>query len=130
MIRVNVSIRVQPKTVLDRVGQATFKNLGHAGAAVRLVARRSIRKRKKASPEETPPSTRKGQLRRAILYKVEKGRGTVVVGPDVNIVGTAGKAHEFGGPYKREVYPKRPFMGPALMKMQSRLPRLWANSVR
>ena len=37
MIRINVAIRVQPKTVLDRVRQANFKNLGHAGAAVRLV---------------------------------------------------------------------------------------------
>jgi len=130
MIRVNVSIRVQPKAVLDRVGRANFKNLGHAGATVRLIARQSIRKRKKASPTGTPPSTRKGQLRRAILYKVEKERATVVVGPDANIVGTAGKAHEFGGRYKREVYPRRPFMGPALAKVRDRLPEMWANSVR
>lgn len=130
MIRVNVAVRLQPKTVLDRVGQASFKNLGHAGASVRLVAKRSIRKRKKPSPEGTPPSTRKGQLRRAIRYKVEKQREAVVIGPDASIVGTAGKAHEFGGRYKREVYPKRPFMGPALAIVQSRLPRLWAHSVR
>jgi hypothetical protein len=27
-------------------------------------------------------------------------------------------------------YPKRPFMGPALMQNLDRLPRLWANSVQ
>lgn len=130
MIRVSVAIRVQPKKVLDRVRQANFKNLAHAGASIRLVARRSIRKRKKASPEGSPPNTRKGQLRRAIAYRVEKQRGAVVIGPDASIVGTAGKAHEFGGRYRRETFPKRPFMGPALAKVKSRLPRMWANSVR
>jgi hypothetical protein len=110
--------------------QANITSLGHAGAALRLTARRSIRTRKKASPPGTPPHTRRGQLKRAIAYAVDKQRGVVVIGPEREAVGTSGSAHEFGGRYRRERYPKRPYMGPALEKLQDRLPDFWANSVR
>lgn len=129
-------IGVKAKTTLDRrkvrmkAKQANITSLGHAGAALRLTARRSIRTRKKASPPGTPPHSRKGQLKRAIAYAVEKSRDRVVVGPDVDVVGTSGKAHEFGGRYRRERYPKRPFMGPSLEKLRDRLAAFWANSVR
>ena len=58
------------------------------------------------------------------------GQLQVVIGPDVESFGTAGKAHEHGGRYRHERYPKRPFMGPALEKIKPRLPKLWAGSVR
>ena len=78
----------------------------------------------------TPPNTRRGQLKRSIVYAMDKQRGVALIGPDFDIVGVAGKAHEFGGRFRRERYPKRPFMGPALEKVKDRLPSLWANSVR
>jgi len=107
---------------------ASIKSFGHAGALIRKVARQSVKR--SAAPAEAgdPPHTRKGKLKRAILYAVEKD--SVVIGPDVGVVGTSASAHEFGGHYKREQYPKRPFMGPALEKVKARLPKSWANSVK
>jgi hypothetical protein len=77
-----------------------------------------------------PPHSRRGQLRRAIAYSVDKQRQVVVIGPERDAVGTSGSAHEFGGRYRRERYPKRPYMGPALERIQDRLPDFWASSVR
>jgi len=130
VIGMKVKTKSDTKKVLAKTKQASITSLGHAGAAIRLVARRSIRKRKSASPAGSPPSTRRGQLRRAIAYAVEKQQGLVVIGPEHEVVGESGKAHEFGGRYRREHYEKRPFMGPAMEKVKDRLPPLWAASVR
>jgi hypothetical protein len=54
----------------------------------------------------------------------------VVIGPDYQNVGQSGAAHEFGGHFRHENYPRRPFMGPALEKVKDRLPSFWAGSVR
>lgn len=130
MIAMRAKTKFDKQKVLLKTKQANITSLGHAGAALRLTARRSIRTRKKASPSGTPPHTRRGQLKRAIAYAVDKQRGVVVIGPERDGVGTSGSAHEFGGRYRRERYPKRPYMGPALEKLQDRLPDFWANSVR
>ena len=124
-----VTVRDETKRVRKKAQQGNFNSLGHAGAALRLTARRSIRRRKKASEEGTPPSTRRGQLKGALQYAVEKEEQTVVIGPSAEEVGTSGAAHEHGGRYKGQRYPKRPFMGPALENIRDRLPELWANSV-
>jgi hypothetical protein len=108
MIATKVKTKDETKKVLAKAKQGNFKSLGHAGAAIRLTAKRSIRKRK----------------------KVEKQKGLVVIGPDHSKVGASGSAHEHGGRYKRQRYPKRPFMGPSLEKTQDRLPKLWAGSVK
>ena len=77
-----------------------------------------------------PPHTHTKRLPQAIKYAVEKKTGSVVIGPDVESFGTAGKAHEHGGQFRGERYPRRPFMGPALEKTKERLPKMWAGSVR
>ena len=64
------------------------------------------------------------------MYAVETDSQLVVIGPDVAIVGTSATAHEFGGRYKRQLYDRRAFMGPALEKLRDRLPRMWAGSVK
>jgi phage gpG-like protein len=129
-----ISAKVTTKKSFDKVKaksqQGNFKSLGHAAASIRLIARRSIRRRQTAAMPGTPPNTRRGQLKRSIVYAVDKQRGIALIGPDFDVVGVAGKAHEFGGRFRRERYPKRPFMGPALEKVKDRLPPLWANSVR
>jgi hypothetical protein len=130
MVGVKVKTRSQMSRVARKAKRKGIENLGHAGAAIRLTARRSIRKRKGPAPAGQPPHTHTRRLPRAIQYAVQKQRGVVVVGPDIERVGTAGKAHEHGGTYKRERYERRPFMGPALEKIKDRLPRLWAGSVR
>lgn len=129
-----IAVKVTTKQSIDKVKrkaqQGNFNSLGHAAAALRLVARRSIRRGKKASMPGSPPNTRRGQLKRSIMYAVDKQRGVALIGPDFDLVATAGKAHEFGGLFRRERYPKRPFMGPALEKVKDRLPPMWAGSIR
>ncbi len=130
MIAMRAKTKFDKQKLIAKSKQANFKNLGHAGAALRLTARRSIRTRQQPSPPGTPPHSRRGQLRRAIAYSLDKQRQLVVIGPERDAVGKSGSAHEYGGRYLRERYPKRPFMGPALEKLQDRLPDFWANSVR
>lgn len=130
MIGAKVKTKDETRRVLAKAKQGSFKSLGHAGAAIRLVARRSIRRRKKKSPTGRPPHTRRGQLKRALKYHVERKKPSVVIGPEHAVVGESGKAHEHGGLYKGDRYDRRPFMGPALAEVQPRLPRLWAGSVR
>ena len=116
--------------VARKAKRANIQSLAHAGAAIRLAARRGIRRRKKASPAGQPPSTRRGLLRSAILYAVEKQNNLVVIGPEHSKVGRSGSAHEHGGRYRRQWYPQRPFMRPALEKNKDRLPKFWAGSVK
>jgi len=176
------------KKVRAKAKTASIKSLGHAAGTIRKTARRSIRKGKKSSTPGTPPHTRKGQIRRSILYSVEKELQMAIIGPSSQLVGDIAQAHEHGGrqkpkfrkpfwalrrggvgPIRRttsgfafarletarqvqrarelapqatafyrqryqsqqpNVYPKRPFMGPALDKTRARLPRHWAGSVR
>lgn len=130
MIGVKAMTRIDMGKVKKAAQRASFANLGHAGAAIRLTASRSIRRGKKPSLPGSPPNTRRGQMRRAIRYAVEKNRNRVVIGPEHSIVADAGRAHEFGGSFRHERYQRRPFMGPALEKNIDRLPKLWAASVR
>ena len=130
MIGMKVRIEDRTKQVKKKAKEANFKSLGHAGAAIRLTARRSIRKRQTASAPGSPPHTRKGQLRRAVMYAVEKQQERVVIGPEFARVGPSAMAHEFGGRFRGDRFDRRPFMGPALMKIKDRLPRKWAGSVR
>lgn len=135
------------KKVTDAATRANFSNLSHAAAAIRLTARHSIRKAPKArgrdekgrfrsegrtqpSMSGTPPHTRAGQLKRAILYSVEKQAGRALIGPTYEMMGVSASAHEFGGRFRGQRYPARPFMGPALRENLPRLPKIWAASVR
>jgi hypothetical protein len=128
---------MRSKNVRLRRSDSARRTLPHSGppssftaAAIRLVAKRSVRKKKGPAPAGQPPHTHTKRLPRAIKYAVEKQRGRVVIGPDVESFGTAGKAHEHGGTYKHERYARRPFMGPALEKTKERLPRMWAGTVK
>ncbi len=130
MISAKAKTKIDAAKVVKAARSGSFTSLGHAAASIRLQARHSIRKSKKPSQAGTPPNTRKGRLRNAIKYAVSKTPPSAVIGPDVEVVGTSGKAHEFGGRYKKEHYDKRPFMGPALEKTKDRLPAFWAGSVK
>lgn len=133
---VGMKVKYRPREGIDarkvqsRAKQANFRGLGHAGGAIRLTARRSIRRGKKPSPAGSAPHTRRGQLKRAIVYAVQKDKQSVVVGPTHEIVGPSAMAHEFGGKFRGEQYDRRPLMGPALEKNLDRLPKLWAGSVK
>ena len=128
-IGINVRTEDYSRAVRRKAKDGSVMSLGHAGAVIRLTARRSIRKRKGRSQPGTPPSTRQGALRRAIVYAVEGNAERVVIGPDYAVVGDSARAHEFGGHYRGDRYERRPFMGPALLKTRDRLPEHWAGSV-
>jgi hypothetical protein len=130
VIATKVKTQFDADKVVKAVRKGSIVSLGHAGAAIRLTARRSIRKSAKPSPAGTPPHTRKGRIRNAIKYAVIAAAQSVLIGPDVEVAGTSGKAHEFGGRYKREMYDRRAFMGPALEKTKDRLSPLWAGSIK
>ena len=130
MFGMKARTRFDRAMVERRAKEGSIRSLGHAAAAIRLTARRSIRRAKTASSPGTPPHTRRGALRSAILYSVEKGQQRALIGPSYEFVGPSALAHEFGGRFRGDAYPRRPFMGPALEKMEPSLPRFWAGSVR
>jgi hypothetical protein len=130
MVKAKAKTKFDGKKVMAAAKRANITNLGHAGAAIRLQARHSIRKAKGPSAPGTPPHTRKGRIRNAIKYALTPGKQSVVIGPDAEVAADSGSAHEFGGRYRQENYDKRPFMGPALEKTKDRLPRMWAGSVK
>jgi len=130
VVKTKTKIKFNAKKVKAAAKRGNITSLGHAAGAIRLAAWYSIRKSPKKSRAGTPPNTRKGRLRGAIKYAVSKSPPSAVIGPDAANVGTSGKAHEFGGKYKRERFDKRAFMGPALAKVKSRLPSLWSGSVK
>ena len=61
---------------------------------------------------------------------MDKRRQSVLIGPGFRFVGTSMQAHEFGGGYKRERYPKRPLMGPSLRESAPHLAKMWENAVK
>lgn len=150
MIRVRTTVEMRIASLLARQRRGSVESLAQAGALVRGVAQRSIaimnrkaKKRRKrrgapagprgsrnASRPGTPPHSRRGRLKRAILFEVEDRDRNVVIGPTANVVGTSASAHEFGGRYRGGRYPERPFMGPALERVRNRLSKFWENSLR
>lgn len=137
MVSVRVKTRWDGRRVQRKARDATITSLGRAGAYLRGIARRSIKVAADASRPGKPPHTRRGRLKNAILYAVEKPRQGVVIGSTASEIGRVGSTHEFGGTEppkkrrgKRRKYPARPFMGPALQIAKERLPKFWANSVR
>lgn len=116
--------------LVARVARASVDILRRMGAYVRTVARRKVRTSDRPSTPGTPPHSRTGALKRGILFGVEKRQTSVVAGPSERFVGTSMAAHEFGGAYKRERYPRRPLMGPALKESAPRLARMWQDAVK
>lgn len=129
MIGANVKVKDKTRQAKRTVRSWHIDSIFRAAAAIRLTIRRSIRRRKKASAPGKPPHTRRGQLKRAILYAVNKERQEAVIGAAHSEVGTSGRAHEKGGTYKGEHYDQRPFAGPGLEAIRPRLPSFWRGSV-
>lgn len=115
--------------VVQAVDKASYRNLGHAAASIRKDATGSISRGAGPSQAGQPPHTRKGLMRKAIRFAVED-KYTAVVGPRKSIVGQSAEPHEHGGPYKGQVYPARPTMGPAMERNLDRFANSWAGSVR
>ena len=127
---VKMRFEFDSRRLLRIVNKANYRALRSAGAYVRKSARNAVHKSKRASEKGTPPHTRRGLLKRSILFGVDKSRMSVVVGPAKKFIGISMTAHEFGGMYRRRFYPKRPLMGPTLQKTAPQLPKLWADAVK
>ncbi len=95
MITVRAKTTFDAATVRKRVDSASFRSLGHAGGAIRLTARRSIRRRKTFSKRGTPPHTRTGNLKRSIRFEAKTDE--VLIGPVNEFGGQLWNLHEFGG---------------------------------
>ena len=128
------------KAIRNHVDRATRKVLSKFGAFVRQTAKRSIRKRKAASPPGSPPSSHTGLLRRFIWFGYEPGKRSVVIGParlSDKGRGEAPSLLEYGGSTtlkrqgkrRRTRIRARPFMGPAFEKESTKLPALWRDSI-
>ena len=123
-------IEFEEKRILLLVEGGNNKALRRAGAYIRKAAQNKVTTSDRSSAPGSPPHTRRGLLKNAILFGTEKRKQSVVIGPTESIIGTAMSAHEFGGKYRKRRYPKRPLMGPTLQKTASHLPKLWENSVK
>ena len=95
------------------------------------------------SPAGTPPFVRDGGLKEGIWYGYDAGRDSCVVGPTLfkrsrrkNGQFTVPALHEYGGVRfnprsgRDARYPARPYMAPALEKIQPRLPEIYAWAFR
>jgi hypothetical protein len=126
-----LTIQLEDKTqrVKDAADQSSFRNLGHAAASIRKTAIESIVVAEGPSDPGTPPHTRRRQLKRAIKFDADKAAESALIGPEASIIGEAGAAHEFGGEFRGEDYPDRPFMEPALESNLDRFASEWAGSI-
>ena len=128
-------------SVTSKVSDATRRVFSKFGAYVRQTAKQSIRKRKRPSPPGTPPSSHTGLLKKFIFFGYEPTQRSVVIGPmrlTERKRGAAPALLEYGGQTtlarrgkrRRVNYRARPFMGPAFIKEQTKLPAMWQGSIR
>ena len=126
----NHEVEFDADGLVARAAKASVDVLRRMGAYIRRVAQSKVRQSRNPSQPGEPPHTRRGALKRGILFGVEKRRQSVLIGPGFRFVGASMAAHEFGGQYRKERYPKRPLMGPTLKESASRLSVLWADAVK
>jgi hypothetical protein len=125
--------------VKKAVDAGTWRVLSKFGAYVRRKAKKSIHKRKGASPPGRPPHSHVGLLRKLILFAYDPQRKSVVIGPTLIRAGSeAPRLLEHGGETIRRTktktrrlrYRPRPFMGPAFVVVLKQLEPLWKGSIR
>ena len=105
MVGARARVRMDGRKVRDAARKGSVQSLGKAGAYLRGIARKSIKVSAEPAPTGHQPHSRKGRLKNAILFAVEKARQGVVIGPAATAVGRIGHTHEFGGtepPKKRK----------------------------
>lgn len=130
MFSATATIEDHMSRVRDAAKKASFERLGHGAASIAKTAKASIEKSKKpSSPGDAPHTRGKGghNLRGAIRF--DSNAIDAVIGPIASFVGQAGEAQEFGGEFKGEDFPERPFMGPALEVSVDRFAAGWAGSI-
>ena len=126
----NHEVEFDADGLVARAAKASVDVLRRMGAYIRRAAQSKVRQSRNPSQPGEPPHTRRGALKRGILFGVDRRTGSVVVGPSIRFVGTSMQAHEFGGGYRKERYPKRPLMGPSLRESAPHLAKMWEDAVK
>ena len=126
----NHEVEFDADGLVARAAKASVDVLRRMGAYIRRVAQSKVRQSRNPSQPGEPPHTRRGALKRGILFGVDRRTNSVVVGPSIRFVGTSIQAHEFGGGYRKERYPKRPLMGPSLRESAPHLAKMWEGAVK
>lgn len=98
-----VKTHFDSKLLKKKVDQASFRSLGHASGAIRLTARRSIRRSKKPSQPGKPPHTPTGALKRVIRYAVDSQKTEAAIGAVNEYSKTIWHLHEFGGTSRKRL---------------------------
>ena len=138
MIEAKGKVEFDANAVMKPAERAAFTNLSKAAFEIRKTAQASIVRGKLPSQPGSPPTSRRGNLQRAILYNVEKAPSiwtgnmvdvTAVIGPRGSVVGESASAHEFGGLYKDQEYPARPFMAPSMLTNLDRFAGFFRDSI-
>ena len=80
------------------MARASREFLKRAGAYVRRVAQRKVVTSPKPSQPGQPPHSRRGLLKRGIIFGVERDGKSVLVGPGFRFVGESMSAHELNAP--------------------------------
>lgn len=95
-----MEIKVRVENDFDNVLRAAERandwSLRRAGAYLRGVAAKGIRMSKSASAPGRYPHTRKGRLKKAIVFAVDRKGVNVLIGPSRSWIGKIGATHEFG----------------------------------
>lgn len=97
MVAKLVRIKDHTARVARAAERASIRSLDKAGAYIRGIAIKSIKVSKKSAEPGKPPRSRKGRLKKAIIFAVDKERQNVIIGPSAHAIGGIGHTHEFGG---------------------------------
>ena len=115
MFQAIVKVTEHLKKVAEAARKASLDRLRRAAAGIRKDAQASIENAPGPSAPGSPPHSRRGQIRNAIIYDVDADNLSAVIGPRASRVGQSARAHERGGEFKGTEYPARPFMEPAMV---------------
>ena len=141
-----VKIEDNTKAVKKAASTSVITNLRHAAGSIRKDAIASIKIAVGASKPGTPPHSHRGLakrkkagkgrrvnrnalLKRSIAYEVNSTMTSAVIGPIASDIGDIGWLHEFGGSFKGGDYPERPYMEPALRRVQPRFADSFKGSI-
>lgn len=123
----------------DAVNAMSRRNLIRTAATHRLIARRSVRRRKRSATPGNPPSAHGPWLKNGFRYAWDGTDRSAVSGIMPNGRRNTAAAFEVGGTIykrdrrgKRRRYKLRPFpvLGPALTNTIPRVPDIWRGTLR
>lgn len=137
------SIEIDAGRVNKAYLKAERQVLMRAAARGRGIAKRAMRKRKRASRPGEAPSVRKGQLKKFILFAFDAPKHVALFGPkklpgskdtpEVLEKGLIASRRVGRGRNRRNKsirFAKRPAMVPALDQIMPGLPAMWKNAIR